>query len=155
MYDGFSILTIPFSTCRFDKGDVAFIILAGALVFFMVPGVGEWVSILITRCGSWSFIGPSRLPVLRTLSSQERPRSDLGCSCKQCGGHLPVVLLGIQSGIFIHCNKRLHWQSQALRSARCSRRAQSWITSHPRIAIQLLPDGICLRHGGHSHGCHR
>ena len=29
------------STPRYDRGDVSFIIACGALVFFMVPGVGE------------------------------------------------------------------------------------------------------------------
>ncbi len=36
----FRVLNLNY--CRFDGGDIAFIILAGALVFLMVPGLGTW-----------------------------------------------------------------------------------------------------------------
>ena len=49
--------------------------------------------------------------------------------------HLPMVLLGLFSGIFRPRNKRVHWRPKAFWLDQYARRSQSWLATDTGVAV--------------------
>lgn len=97
-------------------------------------------------------LGVISLPLRRPLKTKERAVPRLGRRSKQRRRDLPVVVLGILPRLLPHCHKWLHRQSTKLCPPQSSRRSQPRLSPHPRAPVQLLPDGVRVRHRSHSHG---
>lgn len=68
---------------RYNLGNVSFIAVAGILVFFMVPGVGESVPLMLIGARSTSLALPRfSIPLFRTVATEERTLLGVGSSCK-------------------------------------------------------------------------
>ena len=90
---------------------------------------------------------PTSVPLLRSLPPQECPVAGLGGGCEQCSRNLPMVVLGVLARFLSNGHQRLYWKPAKFRAAQSPRRPQSRLAAHPRAAIQLLPDGVRVRHG--------
>ena len=67
---------------RYNLGDVSFIAVAGILVFFMVPGVGESASLSLTLVRPHRPRLPHSVPIFRAVATKERPVVGVGSSCE-------------------------------------------------------------------------
>lgn len=104
---------------RFDRGDISFIIIAGAMVFFMIPGIGSQFS-LTSHFPSAHLHCYISLSIFRIVKTKVRFVSYLGSLCQQCSLYFSVVLLGLLLGVFANCHQRIHRQPCQLWSHKCS-----------------------------------
>ena len=119
--------SLNLTPCRFDRGDVSFIIVAGAMVAFMVPGLGACCLSWRTRLHhSQTALQLFYIPAYLVERVHVRPPlpdpvpvvsevllsfADLGCRSQQCCCHLPVVFLGILARVLALSHQRIHRES--------------------------------------------
>lgn len=108
------ILFLP----RFDRGDMSFIIICGALVLFMVPGVGTCLRYLCAQKALTLSPPPFRepipacsLPLFRPVETEKCSASHLDSHREQRRRHLPMVLLGLLARLLLNSHQRVHRQS--------------------------------------------